>query len=91
MADRPLTVEARLSWAFVAMAATLFVGTLLWGLLNPHALDVLGYADEFSTGSHASTGVKRVRLIWKYWPLWFAGGVLLYGYQRTVNESKRGY
>lgn len=90
MSQPPLRVEARLSWAFVAMAATLFAGALLWGLLNPHALDILDYADSFSTSAEATTGVDRVRTIWEYWPLWFGGAVLLYGYQRSVNESQRG-
>lgn len=91
MSESPQVVEARLSWAFVAMAATLFIGALLWGLLNPVTMDMLGYADSFSSSQEATTGIDRVRMIWKYWPLWFGGAILLYGYQRAVNESRTRY
>lgn len=90
MPTAALKVHARMSWALVAMGFTLFMGALLWGLLNPHVLDMLSYSTSMSSSAHADEGARRVGMVWKYWPLWFGAALMLYGYRRAVNESKRG-
>lgn len=85
-----IRVSAGMSWALIAMAITLFMGALLWGILNPQVYTLTGYASSMSSSTQADTGAHRVLLVWKYWPLWFGGALLLYGYRRAVNESKRG-
>jgi hypothetical protein len=82
--------ELGMSWAFVTMATVLFVGALLWGLLNAPMHNVLDKSTDLSDSSDAETGADRVQQIWTYWPLWFGGGVLVWGYFRAVAESRRG-
>lgn len=85
-----VAVTAGMSYALILMGIVLFVSVLLWGILGPHVHDMLNYATSMSSSAKVDTGVERVRLAWDYWPLWGGGALLLYGYQRAVNESRRG-
>lgn len=85
-----MRIDAGLSWALVWMGVILFLGALLWGMLDPHIGTVLTVANETSTNSQAAqTGIERIRLVWRLWPFWFGLGLLYYGYRRAINESKR--
>lgn len=87
---QPLTVEARLSWALLWMVVVLFLGTLFWGMLNPHFQTINDVSNQTmgADSEAAQTGWVRISFLWDYWPVWFAGAMMFYGYRRAVNESK---
>lgn len=83
-------VEARLAWALVWIGAILFLGALMWGMLNPHFYTFNDVTNDTSAESPAAdTGWERVRIVWSLWPFWFGLGLLYYGFRRAINESKR--
>lgn len=91
---RTLTVESRLAWALLWIGVVVFLGALLWGMLNPHfsMMKDTGQrvTNETAGASEAAqTGWDRITWVWEYWPLWSGMGLLYYGYRRALNESKR--
>lgn len=92
--EEPTEVRARLAWALVWIGVIIFLGTLIWGMLNPHfyMMGDTGSRTINETAGHSvayETGWNRVSWIWKLWPLWFGGGLLFWGYRRALNESQR--
>lgn len=90
MSDQVIRVEARMSWALLAMAAVFFMGALLFGMLNPTAHTLSDTANSTSDSAKAETGIDRVMQAWSTWPIWFLGALLLWGFNRAKKESNRG-
>lgn len=85
-----LTVESRLAWALIWIGVIIFLGALLWGFLNPHIYMMQEVSNQSSADSQAAqTGWERVTLVWSLWPLWFSLGLLYYGYNRAISESRQ--
>lgn len=92
--SQPLTVESRLAWALLWIAVVIFLGALLWGMLNPHFHTMTDTGQRITNetagqSEAAQTGFQRVALVWKLWPLWFSVGLIYYGWNRALSESKR--
>lgn len=85
----PITTRAHLSWAFVLMALIFFTATLLWAILQMPAMIMLDHARNMSNSSAAATGIKRVSLVWRFFPVWGLGTIFLYGLIRATRESNR--
>lgn len=89
-----ITVESRLSWALLWMGVVVFLFALIWGMLNPHVhsmRDTGGQLVNSTAGPSdaAQTGWSRVMIVWELAPLCVALGILYYGLNRALSESRR--
>lgn len=88
--DEDVTVRARFAWFGLVLFAMLLLAVLLWSFLDGPTHQLLSLSTSMSDSSRGEEAVRRVRLIWEYWPLW--GGALaalLIGLRRAVNETGR--
>lgn len=88
--NEPVTIEAGLAWALIWIAVILFLGSLIWGMLNPYPSMMHNVSNATAAESQqANTGWWIVTTTWKMWPLWFSLGLLYYGFRRALNESEK--
>lgn len=85
-----LRVRAGLPWALVVMGMALFLGSLIFAMLDPEVTRLLDMAGQLTDSQDATTGIDRIQQFWDLWPVWFLGAVLMYGYVQSVRKSRRG-
>jgi hypothetical protein len=87
-----ITVHASFAWFVIVLFGILLLAVVAWAFLDGPMHMVLDMSTDMSDSSRADEGVRRVRLIWEYWPLW--GGALaalLIAFRRATNETRRRF
>lgn len=82
------SVRYAMPWALLLMAIVFVVGTILFVVLDP----VVDWMLTFATGWHpeADTGLQTTRTFWDYWPLWFGGMLVVFGFAEAIRRSGTG-
>lgn len=79
-----------MSYAVIGIIAMgLLLGSFIYAILNPAFHTLLSTAGTLTTSTEAHQGQGIVLKAWNYWPVWFLGLLLMYGYIRAVRESGR--
>lgn len=90
--EEDLTVRASFAWFGLFLFGILLLAVFLWSFLDGPAHLSLDLAGDMSTSSRGDEGIRRVRLMWEYWPLWGAAlSGLLIAYRRAISETGGRY
>lgn len=83
--------NAAMPWAFLTIVLIFGVGVLVFLALEP-AVDMMAeYAGDYTeSGGQGEKGLATLQTIWDYWPLWFLGALVAYGFVESVRNSQRG-
>jgi len=88
--DEPISIHASFAWFGLFLFGVMFLAVLLWSFLDGPAHNMLNLTNSMSDSSRGEETVRRVRLLWEFWPLW--GGALaalLISLRRALNETGR--
>lgn len=83
--------NAAMPWAFLMIVLIFGVGVLVFLALDP-VVDLLAeYVGDYTkAGGHGEKGLATVTTVWDYWPVWFLGALMAFGFVESVRNSQRG-
>lgn len=79
--------RAAMPWALITIILVFGFGVIVLRVLDPYVGMMLDTAAQFSQREAGSKGVGIVRTAWNYWPIWFPGMLLIFGYVEAHRRS----
>lgn len=82
--------RAAMPWAIITVILVFGFGVIVLRVFDPYVTFMLDTAAGMSDREAGSDGIAIVRLAWNYWPIWFTGMLLIFGYVEAHRRSSPG-